>query len=375
MTNIYFYLTEGSRIFITSWKHRLFKKKLKGNAKQICEQIVKNCWNGKYFQTSTTNFPQFWTRDFGWCTKSLLKLGYKKEVHKTIRYALNCFQKKGKITTTISPKNKPFDFPNYSVDSLPWLIHSIKISKFDYNNYLPFLNKEIIRFFNIVINNKTKLVTENKQFSSMKDFSIRKSSCYDNCMLIMLINDIMEINHKNHVKKLKNPFYHHKSISKTKKYYTDLLIENFWNEEYFYDDLQKKDYFASDANIFPIMLGITSNKKIINKIINRIISEELDQPLPLCYTKKNKEVSFIPQELFLKNYEFNTAWTHMGPLWIKTVKHYHPELAKEYKLKYKKMIEKEGGFVEVLNKDGKIFNTPFYYADKTMLWAANYLTI
>ena len=93
MASVIDYLTQGSRIFLTSLKNRFFRKKYKGTAEQICRQIVKDCYNGRYFQTSTQNFRQFWTRDFGWCTASLLKLGYQKEVAQTIRYALNRFKK------------------------------------------------------------------------------------------------------------------------------------------------------------------------------------------------------------------------------------------------------------------------------------------
>ena len=38
------------------------------------------------------------------------------------------FKQYKKVTTTITPRGKPFDFPAFAVDSLPWLVHSIKIS-------------------------------------------------------------------------------------------------------------------------------------------------------------------------------------------------------------------------------------------------------
>ncbi len=382
MTNFYFYLTEGTRIFLAGWKARISPKKFDGDAKEICNKIVKDCWNGKYFQTSSQNFNQFWTRDFGWCTKSLIELGYKREVHKTIRYALNCFQKKKQVTTTISPKDKPFDFPYYAVDSLPWLIHSIKLSKFDYNNYLSFLNKEINRFYTLVVDTDSKLVMRDKHFSSMKDFSVRNSSCYDNCMLIMLINDIIEINKKNPAMKLSNPFFHLRNkdevnIKKTKQYYSNLFKNNFWNKEegFFYDDLDKKSYVAGDANVFPLILGIVNDDEIITRIIKKISDEKLDQPLPLRYSNGNYKIKFIPQEFFLNNYEFNTAWTHMGPLWTKFVKKHDLKLYELYLDEYQKMIEKNNGFLEVIKPNGKPFWTLFYYCDKTMLWAANYLTL
>jgi len=189
MVGIIQYVTEGSRIFYSSWKTRLFPKKYQGNATEICKKIVKDCYNGLYFQTSNQNFKQFWTRDFGWCISALIKQGYEKEVQATLRYAFNRFKKYKKITTTITPGGKPYDFPTKAVDSLPWFIHALRLGKFEYYEHRPFLNKQIRIFFNRFIDKETGLVKK-KHFSSMKDFSIRKSSCYDNCMAAMLANDL-----------------------------------------------------------------------------------------------------------------------------------------------------------------------------------------
>ena len=184
------YLSEAVRIFAHSVKNRIKYKKYEGDAEQICRQVVNDCWNGRFFQTATSTFSQFWTRDFGWCTQSLLKLDYKEEVHHTLRYALNRFKQHNKITTTITPKGKPFNTPVPAVDSLPWLIHSIRISKFPYHSFKPFLNKEIRRFFDYFIDPETGLVKTDLHVSSMKDLSVRNSSCYDNAMVALLAKDL-----------------------------------------------------------------------------------------------------------------------------------------------------------------------------------------
>lgn len=360
MTSILDYLSQGTRIFFTSWKNRFFPKKYQGNAKEICKQIVNECWNERYYQTSTGNFAQFWTRDFGWCTRSLLKLGYQKEVHQTLRYALNRFRQYNKITTTLTPRGKPFDFPTYAVDSLPWLIHSIKISKFPYHSYKAFLNKEIRKYFSKVINNHTGLVKPEVHFSSMKDFTLRKSSCYDNCMVGLLAEDLKKM-------KLTNPF---KEFN-----YSELIKRHFWNGSYFYDDLRKKKYVAGDANIFPFLFGLINDQKMLKLALQAIKETGLDDPLPLKYTHSRKDINFIWQEFFLRNYESNAVWTHMGPLYIKLVHSVDPKSAKKYKEIYKKSIEKHSNFLEVFDAEGKPFRTPFYYCDSGMLWAANYLTL
>ncbi|MAG73281.1 hypothetical protein CL620_03135 [archaeon] len=353
------YLTQGSRIFFHGWKARFTKKRYSGNADEICRQIVKECWNGTYFQTSTGNFPQFWTRDFGWCTSSLLKLGYTEEVYKTLRYALNNFQKKRKVTTTLTKRGTPFDFPTMAVDSLPWLIHSIKISKFSYHTYRQFLNQQIHLFFDTFIDVKTGLV-KMKHFSSIKDFAIRKSSCYDNCVVAMLAKDLTKM-------KLDNPF--------AKYNYPALLKKRFWNGSYFYDDLQKKEYVAGDANIFPFVLGIIGEKAMMESAVEEIEDAGLADPFPLKYTSSRQGVKFIHQEIFLRNYESHAIWMHMGPLYMKLLKHVDKELYEKHKKTYTELIETHGNFLEVFTAKGKPFSTPFYYCDAGMLWAANYLVL
>ncbi len=355
------YITEGARFFLTSWKNRLSPQKYKGSAQEICQSIVKDCWNGRFFQTSAINFKQFWTRDFGLCTQSLLKLKYEKEVRSTLRYALNRFKKHRQITTTITPGGKPYDFPTFAVDSLPWFIHSIKVSNFEYYEHKQFLNWQIKKFFEKVVDEKTGLVKKNEHFSSIKDFALRKSSCYDNCMVAMLAQDLASM------KKLDNPF---------RKYdYSKLIKDHFWNGEYFYDDLTKKDYVAGDANLFPFLVGVVKDEKMLRSVINRIQQNELDQPFPLKYTDSRDKIKFVWQEMFFLDYESDAVWTHMGPLWIKLVQQVDKKLADEYRQKYKEMIEKHHGFLEVFSAESKPYSSPFYYCDRAMLWAANWLSL
>ncbi len=363
MASVKQYFSEGSRIFFSSWKRRIISNKYRGKAVDICNKIVHDCWNGRFFQTSTSNFTQFWTRDFGWCVNSLLKLDYGKEVHQTLRYALNRFKEAEKITTTITPKGEPFDFPKQSIDSLPWLIHAIRLSKFPFAVYTDLLNIEIKKFQEEFIDD-TGLVKEG-HFSSMKDFAIRKSSCYDNSMVGMLAADLAKINSRK--KKLENPF---------EKYdYGKLIVDNFWNGEYFFDDLQKKEYVAGDANLFPFVCGLVEDNNLLKKAINSMEEAKLAEPFPLKYTASRKYVDFISEEFFLRDYESSAVWMHMGPLYVKLLRKVDPEKANKYKKKYTGLIEMHHNFLEVFDSNGKPFSTPFYYCDDGMLWAANYLTL
>ena len=98
------YATQGTRVLFSSLKNRFAPKKYVGTANDICKQVVEDCWNGTFFMTSPNNFPQFWTRDFGWCVQSLLKLKYDQEVQATLRYALNRFKKYNALFHRFKPR-------------------------------------------------------------------------------------------------------------------------------------------------------------------------------------------------------------------------------------------------------------------------------
>tara|TARA_Y100000310_G_scaffold338626_1_gene428772 strand:- start:811 stop:1893 length:1083 start_codon:yes stop_codon:yes gene_type:complete len=360
MASILDYITEGTRHLFVSLKNRISPKKYDGNAKSICQEIVKDCWNGRFFQTSTTNFTQFWARDFGWCVGSLIKLKYEKEVQQTVRYALNRYKHYNKVTTTITPGGKPFDFPVPAVDSLPWLIHAVKASKVSYHSFKPFLNREIQKFYDYFIDENTGLVKPHLHVSSMKDFTVRKSSCYDNCMVALLAKNLKGM-------KLNNPF--------TKFNYPQMIKKHFWNGHYFYDDLAKKHYVAGDANIFPFVLGIIGEKEMMKSAVKQIQAAKLDEPWPLKYTQDRRNIEFIWQEKLMRNYESDSIWMHMGPLYVKLVQQVDRGLASKYKKKYKEVIEKHQNFLEVFNTNGKPFSSFPYYTSSGMLWAANYLTL
>ncbi|MEE9525461.1 MAG: hypothetical protein V3V78_02525 [Candidatus Woesearchaeota archaeon] len=356
------WIPEAFRIYKRSLRvKRRGVKQYKGNADQICKQIVKDCWNGNYFQVSSGHFCQFYMRDFGFCIDSLLKLGYKKEVRKTLEYALEIYSKQG-LKTTITPRGKAVDIFMYSPDSLAYLIRSLRVAKAKdlVDEYRPFLAKEVRKFFELVINKETGLVREDKHFGSMKDEAKRKGSCYDNIMAAMLSNELNNVG-------LFNPL---------KKYDLKKLIKHmFWNGEFFIDDMQgNKEIVTGDANVFPFWAGIFDNPVMIKRAIKKIQGAKLDIPFPLKYSNV-QEHEFIFINMFVPDYETHTCWMHMGPLYVQVVKQVDKKKAAKYKQKYKEIIEKNKNFLEVFNPDGTPFKSKFYYSDESMLWAANYLTL
>ncbi|NQU97884.1 hypothetical protein HQ533_00290 [Candidatus Woesearchaeota archaeon] len=353
------FLSEGLRMFRR--KLRVGKKgfrRYSGNADEICKQIVDDCYNKerKYFMTSTGHYSQYWSRDFGLCVKALKELGYEKEIINTLNYALNLFEKNKGITTTITPDGKPFDFPKYAPDSLAYSLHSLIVcrNKELVEKYKPFLESEARKFFNIVVDKNTGLVKK-KHFSSIKDQSIRKSSCYDNVMVAWVSENLNKLELQNPMKN-----YNFKKIIK----------DNFWKGEYFIEDLSGRNIISGDANVFPFWTGIFDSKEMMKSAIKALTNRKLDKPLPLKYCLEKPKLTWY---LYFSTYELDNVWVHLGYPYIDIVPKVDKKLARDYLEKYSKTIEKNRTFLELYDNSGKIYKTPLYISDEGMLWASMHI--
>ena len=355
-------IKEGLRIF----RHSLFLKaaghdRYVGSAKSICRKIVEDCWNNdkKYFMTSTGNFAQFWTRDFGMCCNALVALGYRLEAAETLDYALSRFRRAGRITTSITAGGKPYDFPCFACDSLPFIIRSLKIvgSEKLIKRYRPFLKKEARRYFETAFDKRKSMIRSDRRFSSIKDYSKRKSSTYDNCMAAMLKNDLEELG-------LENPFRNHDIKRQIRK--------ELWSGRYFYDDMRKLKNVYGDANVFPFWTEVFRDRKMLDSCMREMRKAGLDRPFPLRYSSKRKVKgqSMAWQEVFAGDYERDTVWMHLGLCYIDVLMNMgRKKEAKKYLEQYSGLVKKHRNFLEVFDSRGRPFRNLFYRSDAGMLWA------
>lgn len=354
-----FPIGEGLRIIGRAARVRLRGfQQYEGDAWQICERIVKNCWNGQYFQTSAGHFSGFWTRDFGWCVDALLALGYRKEVLQTLAYALERFAEAGKVTTTITPDGKPFDFARFAPDSFAFLAHALRAAKARklVAEYRGFLTAEAARYQRIVLDAQGLVLP--KRFSSMRDGIYRTSSAYDTAMVGMLSEALtgLGVPHK----------------LPGKRVFRDILLKQYWVGSYFLDDLSGKLHVAGDAQVFPFWTGVVQDKKRIAQAFAALQHAGLDTPFPLKYVLHPQNSDQFEQRFFAPNYEGNTIWAHMGLLYVRLLQKIDPKRAKRHVETYKNLVEKYRTFLEVYEPDGSsAYQSLFYAADEAMLWAAN----
>ncbi|HSU72863.1 MAG TPA: hypothetical protein VLJ21_03370 [Candidatus Binatia bacterium] len=344
-------LGQGIRYVFSSLRRKMVgTKRFSGSAKAICQQIVKACWNGRYFENSLGNYREFWTRDFGFSVDALLALGYRKEVLQTLAYALEKFAKHGRIETTITPRGRPVSFPALpSPDSVALLLHSLKQAKATalVKNYKPFLEAELKRMSTLV---ERGLVREDVQLSGMRDYAIRHSSCYDNVMMLFMAN----LAHALHVRNA--PAMDRKRFLKT-----------FWNGEYFRDDLQR-NHFTADANLLPFWTGVV-DKKLFARVHPRLAI--LACPFPMKYTASESHKRMRLPELFVPNWEHDCIWSNLGMLTIATIAKFNRSFARDVAKVLGKVVERDRTLYEVFTPDGKQpYRSWAYFADEGMLWAA-----
>ena len=358
-------MREGWRIFKRNIKIKFSGfEKFSGSDEEICRKIIDSCWNGRYFSTCPAGGHYgFYSRDFGWCVESLIRLGYKNEVDKTLDYALSIFEKDDGISVSINPSGKPFNFPNiYSPDSVAYIFRSLRISKNKVLilKYKDFLNTEAKRFCDTCIGDDGLIRKEH--YSGMRDYAIINGSCYDMIMACMLDDEINKINKFMKKVLIKNPFY---GLDLKKN-----LIYKFWNGKYFYDN---DGVVYGHNNVYPYFLDVIREKKMMNSSLKAVHEVKLDDPLPLKYESDNKNTEFIWQEIFVNGWERHTSWTMLGMAYIDVLSRADKRKAISHIEQYKKLIE-ENGFVEVY--DGlKPYQSLFYAAETRMLWAAMYLDL
>ena len=347
----------GRSLFVK--KHSTFK--YPGTAEEICRKIISDCWNKRhnYLQASNGHFCEFYTRDFGFCTEALMKLGYEDKVHATLKYALSRFSRKGRITTAITPDGKPFDFPYQAVESLPFIVHSLRLAgaKDLLDQFSGLLANDIKRYFEEIFDRKTCLVRADRHFSSMRDYAKRRSATYDNCMLAMLKDDLEQLN-------FYNPFHDYDIKAAIK--------QNLWNEKYFYDDLRKENIVTGDANVFPFWTGVFNSRSKFKSCLEAMQRAKLDRPFPLRYSSRHAS-NLIFLDNFVSGYEDTTVWTHLGMCFLDVIKELRKSELRPYLEQYARIIEQNRNFLEVFDESGKPFQTRFYYSDEGMVWASKYL--
>ncbi|MEK7188751.1 MAG: hypothetical protein AAB685_02780, partial [Patescibacteria group bacterium] len=250
-------------------------KKYQGTAPEICRKVIEDRWNGRFFEGGASLFNgQFWIRDFSLSLDGIMAMGFTSQARQNLAWAAEVFASNGSIGTTVLGGDTIVDFWNFSADSLPLFLRSLKKAGTHElaRKYKHFLNSEIERYFDEVFDPSTLLVKK-ENYSTPKDVITRKRTCVANAFMVYLQQTL-----QTDYPFLANPFADKDLLTS--------FIETYWVEKdgFFKNDAQDDRVFLSaDANVIPYWLGVVKDKKMHLASINAIRKEKLDQPFPLKY--------------------------------------------------------------------------------------------
>ncbi|MDD9954148.1 MAG: hypothetical protein OXR66_07485 [Candidatus Woesearchaeota archaeon] len=360
-------LTEAFRIYNRARRFTGFKK-YDGTPKQICKKIIKDCYNPleHFFQVSNGHFCEFYVRDFAFCCEALVQLGYGKHVRNTIRYAFEKFTQYDRIATMITPKGVPYDFPSYGPDSLALFLYTITHTKSHAvaKKYKKFLQEQVQFFADYVVDKKTLLPRKWKHFSSIRDQTKRKASCYDATMVALVAKECETLG-------LDFPY----SFSELR----ELLVTTYWNGSYFFNDLHKQAIVVGDANVFPFWTGVVTNETMRERTFASIQAAGLDRGMPLRYVsaldKKREKTRFNISGWLVPDYETDAVWAHLGFCYIRELGKVDKNKQRAHLRAYEKKIQRYRTFLEVYTNEGDPFRKRLYVTDEGMLWCCNWLAL
>lgn len=335
-----------------------------GNAREICEAIVKRLWYGDFYRTSLGHYNFFWMRDFGTVAESLVALNHTTHVHHTLRWALRHYIRNGAVKLCVDKAGNVFNAPGRpSIDALPWLLHSIVVSNYKLNaSEITFLNAELHKYTSAFLD-ETGDILAHIVFAEMRDAVYYDRSAYSISLVGRLAQCVATLRLSNF------PFL--------PKRYEDILVKEYWTGDYFKAD-RASQTFSSDSALMPLFLGIVTDKDMANKTLDYINLKELNKPYPLKYgeePEKPLHYRFGMGPISMPNYTETSIWTWHATYYLHLLKRYEREEYADQYARFSELIERHHSYPELLAPDGSWYYAPFYKGDPGMIWAALFLEL
>lgn len=337
-----------------------------GDARAICEQILKRLWYGDFYRTSLGHFNFFWMRDFGTVAESLTNLNEVTHVHYTLRWALRHYMRAGRVKLCIDKAGNVFNAPGKpSIDALPWLLHSIVVSGYELNKAeRAFLTKEVAHYARKFLTSAGD-IKPGVRYAEMRDAVYYDRSAYAVALVGRLAKCVQVLG------------FPASCFSFSPEVYGKILVDTYWNGDFFKADRATTTY-SSDSALMAFFLRVVETPELINKTLDYIAKTELNRPYPLQYGEKPSHkirYRFGMGPLLMPNYTGDSIWTWHATFYLHIAQRAgRPEYAAEY-ARFASLIERHKTYPELVNPDGSWYYAPFYRGDPGMVWAALFLEL
>jgi len=347
------------------WRGLRGWKRYDGSVEAICRSVLDDCWTGKYFAGSAGHFKQFWTRDLAMCTPALCNLGYRERVISSWEWALERFERAGRMATTIFYGRFPRDVYAYACDSLPLTLFALRAADCDYliDRHRELFRREVARFHEIVFDPELGMARTSGYFSGPRDCMTGRSTVFANTMIALTAQLI------DGDKRIPNPFAGHDV--------RDRMLQHHWTGEYFRDALCR-DLPSGDGNVWPFFFGVFDEPDMKRRAFATLEERGHTDPVPLRYFERRLPDSELPvPKMFTPNYQGDPSWTQLGAIYLGELGKIDHAKMVEKRGRMAEFIERDRNYLELYTRDGKPYvgRAHLYHCDEGMIWAALFLDL
>lgn len=336
-----------------------------GKAPDICAAVIEDCWTGEFFAGSAGHFKQLWTRDLAMCTPALGRLGHRERVVASWAWALERFERAGKITTTVFNRRFARDVYSYGCDSLPLLLYGVRAAGAEHliEKHRDLLAREVRRFHEIVYDPELGMARADGYFSGPRDCMTGRSTVFANTMIALLARLLDE------TPQLPNPFRG-----------TDVagaMLRHHWMGEYFRDSLCR-DQPSGDGNVWPFFFEVIADPELRRRAVATLEARGFTRPIPLRYFETRLPESELPvPRAITPNYQGDPSWTQLGPAYLHVCKSVDRPLMEQHRAAMAALIERDRNYLELYTPQGKPYRGRafLYQADEGMIWASMFLDL
>ena len=356
-------------LVVRARRHARGHTRYPGDSAAIVRACIEACWNGRTFTASPGHFDMFWTRDLGFSTPALVRVGERNRVRASLAYALGVWtRRRSHVTTTINYGDRPADVFEYGVDSLPLLLAALRAADAEdlVDRYRAWLAEEVAWFAERVVDPATGLVRSDRTYSAHRDTVINRSTAYGNTMVALLAKTLAETGW------LGSPLERHFDGDHGR-----LLRERFWAGDRFRDSLGDETV-SGEANVWPFYAGVVNDAQMLRSSLAYLAANGFADPYPLRYEtvrRPGREVWFTRH--VLPNYQGTTVWTSLGAMYLQLLRSVEPAAAAGEIDRYGGWIERDGTYWEVLDGHGRPWISPrlVFIGEESMLWSAIFLDV
>ena len=359
-------------------------RRYEGSAEDILRAGLEACWTGESLTASPVTYRHFWTRDLGFAAPALQRLGapWPDRLRSSLAWALDTWRRRGShVTTTIDPLfRQPVDVFDYGVDSLPWLVASLRVAGADdlALEHADWLAGEVADYADQVVDPLTGLVRADRHLSAHRDTFKSGSTAYGNTMVAMLARDVVETGWAPDL--LSRHFVD--DVAGGAPDWSLLLRRQFWTGDRFRDRLGT-DATSGEANVWPFHVGLVDigtegGRSMLAAAMGTLRREGFATPYPLKFEVDHRtDGQLWAFRFWSADYQTTTSWTSLGSVYLSLLRQLDPDAASVELRRMRELIERDGTFWEVLDARGGPWRSAsgLSISDASMLWGAILLTL